>query len=498
MSISFSNIPSNVKVPLFYAEMDNSQAGYFTQNQRTLLIGQKLAAGSAAANVPVLVSSVDQAKSFFGQGSMLAAMMNAYRQNDGFGEVWCLPLDDDGAAVAATGTVVVTGTSTAAGTLVLYVAGQKVNVAVTASMTATQVATAIAAAINANADLPVTASSSTGTVTLTARNKGLAGNDIQVILNYYGASGGEVTPAGITVTPNAFASGATNPTLTTAITNMGDEPYDFIVLPYNDATSLNALQAELNDSTGRWAWNRQVYGGVFGAMRGTLSALTTFGGNRNDQHASIFGYEADVPNPVWEVAAAYGARSAKYLSIDPARPTQTGELLGIMPARAGKRWLLTEQQSLLSYGITPGSVGGGVLRIVRGITTYQKNAYNQPDPSYFDVTTLYTSMYILRNLKYRITQKYPRHKLANDGTRFGAGQAIVTPSVIRSELIAAYAEMERDGIVEDSENFQANLLVERDPNNPNRVNVLFPPDYVNALSVLAVLNQFRLQYPQAA
>lgn len=38
MSISFNNIPANVRVPLFYAEMDNSQAGYFTQNKRTLLL----------------------------------------------------------------------------------------------------------------------------------------------------------------------------------------------------------------------------------------------------------------------------------------------------------------------------------------------------------------------------------------------------------------------------------------------------------------------------
>jgi len=36
--------------------------------------------------------------------------------------------------------------------------------------------------------------------------------------------------------------------------------------------------------------------------------------------------------------------------------------------------------------------------------------------------------------------------------------------------------------------------VERDATNVNRLNVLFPPDYVNQLRVFAVLNQFRLQY----
>ena len=42
-----------------------------------------------------------------------------------------------------------------------------------------------------------------------------------------------------------------------------------------------------------------------------------------------------------------------------------------------------------------------------------------------------------------VTSKYGRHKLANDGTRFGSGQAIVTPNVIRGELSAAYYALER-------------------------------------------------------
>lgn len=105
---------------------------------------------------------------------------------------------------------------------------------------------------------------------------------------------------------------------------------------------------------------------------------------------------------------------------------------------------------------------------------------------------------MIRYLRSIITSKYARHKLASDGTRFGAGQAIVTPNVIRGELIAAYGALERDGIVENTELFKQNLVVERDPNNPNRLNVLFPPDLVNQLRVFALLYQFRLQYADAA
>jgi hypothetical protein len=51
-----------------------------------------------------------------------------------------------------------------------------------------------------------------------------------------------------------------------------------------------------------------------------------------------------------------------------------------------------------------------------------------------------------------------------------------------------------NGLVEDLTNFKRNLLVERDPNDPNRVNVLYPPDLINQLRTFAVLAQFRLQY----
>jgi phage tail sheath gpL-like len=138
------------------------------------------------------------------------------------------------------------------------------------------------------------------------------------------------------------------------------------------------------------------------------------------------------------------------------------------------------------------------VRVERAITTYQRNAFAQADASYLDSETLHQLTEVTRRLRSRITNKYPRHKLANDNTRFGAGQAIVTPSVIRGELIAEYAEMEDAGLVENMELFKKYLIVERNATNPNRLDVLLPPDLVNQLRVFAVLNQFRLQYPATA
>ena len=498
MAVSFNYIPTNVRVPLFYAEMDNTQAGYFTQNKRALLVGQKLTAGTASVNTPYLVSTTDQAKTLFGQGSMLARMHALYRLQDAFGEVWCIAVADAGAGVAATGTITVTGPATAAGTINLYIGGQLVQVAVAAADSANSIATNINTAINVAVDLPVSSTVATNVVTLTCRWKGATGNDISVLDSFRGWAGGQSIPAGVALAYSGsgfLTAGATNPTLTgNVITAMGDDEYDFVIHPYTDSTSLDAFQTEYNDSVGRWAWSRQVYGHCYSAMRGTLSALTTAGALRNDPHHTIAGIDNDCPNPCWEYAAAYGGANAVCLLVDVARPTQTTPLTGILAPRAGKRFLLTERQSLLNYGIATSYVSGGLLRVERAITTYQKNTWGQSDPSYLDSETLHTLSEITRRLRNRITQKYPRHKLANDGTRFGAGQAIVTPSVVRGELLAEYADMEEVGLVENRALFAKYLIVERDSANPNRVNVLLPLDLVNQLRIFALLNQFRLQY----
>lgn len=501
-AISFNYIPTNVRVPLFYAEMDGSQAGYFAQNKRALLIGQKLVAGTQAVNTAVIVSTTDQAKVLFGQGSMLARMHALYRQQDPFGEVWCIAVADAGAGVAATGTITVTGPATAAGTISLYIAGQLVSVAVASADAANTIAASINTAINAATDLPVTSTVATNVVTLTCRWKGLTGNDITVQDSFRGASGGQALPAGVALAytgSGLLTGGTTNPTLTgSVITAMGDDEYDYVCNPYTDSTSLDAFQTEYGDTTGRWSWSRQVYGHVYAALRGTLSTLTTAGALRNDSHHTIAGIDADCPNPNWEYAAAYTGANAVCLNADPGRPTQTTPLNGILAPRAGKRFLLTERQSLLNYGIATSYVSGGLLRVERAITTYQKNAFNQADTAWLDSENAHQLTEITRRLRAKITTKYPRHKLANDGTRFGAGQAIVTPSVIRGELIAEYAAMETDGLVENTALFKKYLIVERNANNPNRIDVLLPPDLVNQLRIFALLNQFRLQYPATA
>ncbi|MCF5352042.1 phage tail protein, partial [Pseudomonas syringae] len=93
MAISFNNIPSDVRVPLFYAEMDNSAANSASASMRRLIVAQVNddVSGPELGSL-VLVPSVALAKNIGGQGSMLASMYETWRKADPPGAVWCLPL----------------------------------------------------------------------------------------------------------------------------------------------------------------------------------------------------------------------------------------------------------------------------------------------------------------------------------------------------------------------------------------------------------------------
>lgn len=498
MTIQFPNIPQNIRVPLFYADIDPSRANTGTVNQRALIIGQVTSSGTGVPNAPVISQGVADAKTVGGAGSMLALMTQAYRARDGFGEVWYLPLADDASGVAASGSIAFTNAPTATGVLSLYIAAfagsPVVSLVCTPTMTVAQLATALTAAINAQTDLPVTAAvdgTTTSKVNITAKNKGLAGNDIDIRLNYRGAAGGEVMPAGLAVTITQMTGGATNPTLTTALASLGDMLFDFIAMPYTDTTSLDAVKSFLSTTTGRWSWAQQLYGHAFGGYRGTLATCQTFGAARNDEHASIIGFN-DSPTPAWILAADLTAAAAVSCRADPAQPMQTVTLASFLAPPVASRFQLTDRNTLLYTGISTFTVADdGTTALENVITTYQKNSFGQPDNSYLEVETMHTLTAVLRSLKTVVTTKYARKKLAANGTRPAPGSNIVTPNIIKADLIADYQGMQDDkGWVQGAAVFAQGLVVEQDQSNPNRVNVLYPAVLIDQLRIFALLMQF--------
>jgi phage tail sheath gpL-like len=358
----------------------------------------------------------------------------------------------------------------------------------------------------------LTISASTGTISMGAAVTGVGvpanttivsqtsgtpgGNGVYVTNNVTTLAGVALTFTGISGPANFLHGGAGVPIFDKAIANLGEKQFEYVALPYTDSTSLNAWELEYGfEDVGRWGWRRQLYGHIFAARRGIYPDLLTFGNTRNSGVTSVMGVEMTSPSAVFDWVAAYVAKAQRALTNDPARPLQTLSLNTVKLAPLQDRFDTIELNSLATNGIATQKAGSDHQPMIsRESTTYHLNLYGFRDDAYELVTTLATLARLIRNQRYAITSKFPRVKLADDGTRFGPGQAIVTPGIIKGELIAEYVQDEWDGLVENLQAFKANLLVERDPNDPNRINVLYGPDLINQLRIFAVLAQFRLQY----
>lgn len=487
-NVSFNGIPVDIRTPGQYIEIDNTRAvgGIPQQARKILILGQRFAAGSVAAATPVRVMSANHGAGLFGRGSQLAAMIAAAKAANASTDMWACALDDLVAGVAASGTLTITGAPTAAGTLNLYVAGIATKVGVAANDTNTVTATNIAAAINANPDLPVTATSALGVVTVTARHKGENGNYVDLRVNFYD---GEALPAGLAIAIVAMTGGTGNPDVTLALAALGGDQYYTIITAWTDAANMTALEAFLLT---RWGPMSQKTGSAFGCVSGTYSGLVTLGHARNSPMSLLFGIY-DMPVAPWIAAATWGSVIEFNGAIDPARGFQTLLLPGLMAPPVKSQFTRDQRDILLHNGISTFTVdqGGNVL-IEQVVTTYQTNAYGIPDVSYLKLNSVWTADAIRYAIRARIALRFPRHKLANDGTNFAPGQAIVTPSIIRAELIGLFREMEEAGLVEDFNQFKNDLLVVRSTANVNQINAVIPPNLVNQFDVFAASVQFRL------
>jgi phage tail sheath gpL-like len=490
MTISFNQIPTTQRVPFVYVEFDNTRAvsGPSIMPYKQLVVGQRLSTGTVDELTPVRVTNAAQAKTYFGAGSMLANMLEKTFANNTSSETWAVAMDDLVAGTAATGSITVGGTISA-GTFYLYIAGRRISVGVATGDDAGDVATAIVAAITADTDLPVTAEVNGSTaeqVDLTARHKGLNGNYIDLRHSYYDD---EALPTGMTLTISAMASGAGNPDADDLWAALGDEHYNVIAWPWTDTASLVSLETELAD---RNSPLRMIEAAAVTAYSGTHSAIGTFGDSRNSQFLTVMN-ASGIPQQPCEMAAALSAVVTYYGQIDPARPFQTLKLTGILPPLVTDRFTMQENNLLLFDGISTFMIdAGGNVLIQRLITTYKTNGFGAEDISYLDLNTMLTLAYLRYDFRNYILRKYPRHKLASDGTRYGAGQAIITPKIGKAEAIARFRVWEDQGLVENIDQFKNDLICERNEGDPNRLDWMLPPDLVNQFRVGGVQIGFLL------
>ncbi len=499
--ITFNNIPDTVRTPGVYVEIDNSRAlqGLVANPHKVLIIGDGIVGeGTKPLLTLEAITRDNLADGYFGVGSPLARMCNIFKDNNPNTELFAIrvsggttqasavlnfsiPISFAGGAVSTNNEVVR-----------MLLNGQKANLTLTSNWSAEDICSGYETLINGDSTYGFTATRTSGVgeshlLQISNVFSGELGNYADVRFNYYQGESfptcfDSVSDGDIITT--AFGGGAGNPDIGDVWPIIQNEQFQHIIQPYIDSANLTEIENELAD---RFKPLEDKGGHGYTCVRGTQASCTTLGNSRNSPHNTISGmYNSPTPPEHW--AAAWGAIASEKLNADPARPLQYLKLTNILPPPQVDRFTRTERDILLYDGIATWVVdtGGNVL-IERSITTYQTNAAGIIDPSYLDITTLFTLLEIRYQVKARLTTRFiiPRFKLADDGFPVSPGSFVATPSTVRQEMVALFTTLRDVGLIENLKEFIDNLIVERDATDRNRVNILLPPDLINQFRVIA-------------
>ena len=462
-NISFETLPASIRKPGKYFEFDTRLAVRTLpgNRQRVLIVAQRNPDAAHPPLVPVDVFSDVEARLLAGQGSQAHMMVRAAIRTYPYIALSMILLDDDPAGLAAEGKIEFSGTAGGSGVASLAIGNEIVRVAALRDDTAAIVAASLAAVINKHERLPVTAVAAAGTLTLTARNKGAAGNLIPLALT-------ETVPD-MEAVVTAMAGGDVDPDIAPALTAVYAAGHHIIITPYAQQESLFVLREHLESVS--HALEERGCTGVYG-WTGTLAQGNTLARKINSGRIT-YGLVPGTTSLPWEVAAAYGAEIAS--EEDPAKPLNTLVLAGIAAPPLDRRLGRVEQESALYNGGTPLEVvAGEQVQIVRAVSTYIVDRQGVEDIALLDITTIRTLDYVRVALRTRISLRFPREKLSNR-----------TPPKVRSEIIDVLLKLEELEIVENVKENLDGIIVERDSQDPNRLNARIPVDVVNGLHVFA-------------
>ena len=375
-SISFNEVPANIRVPGVYIEIDNSLANNAEDLQRVLIIGKKIG-GDTADNTVVSTVTPEAAADRFGAGSEIHEMVTAFFEQ--------------------------------------------------------------------NIALPM------------------------------------------------YSVSVIDSDLASALAATGDDQYHHIVCAFNDEANVRVLADFLQE---RYHALQQIPGLAYIAKKAVHSALVAYGELFNSPFISVMpvnalcdAAKADLTEA--QLASAWAGQISASLAIDPCRPLQTLPLNKVY-SKAASEWEFSERNLLLYSGVGTYRCNNAKQAFIeRPVTTYKENAAGTADDSYLDITVPATAMFFRQKQRSRILSKFARHKLAKDGTKFAPGQAVVTPGIIKGELLALYRELEYSAIVQDFDGYKASLIVELDADNPSRINIQDSPQFVNGMIIYAGKAQFR-------
>jgi len=472
----FNTIPGNLVAPIITFEVNSG--GKFSNESRGLIITHKATGATMADNVATFPASRKEARQLAGKNSILSDM---YRRMSRAGaqNLWIMAAAASGTAQVRT--ITIDTVPAAGGVGIMGVAGERLQITLGAGDTVTDAATALAAAINAyydpltEAELPYTATSALGVVTMTAAHEGaiFEGVDVWVDDTVANAFDGNVTLA--VTTP-----GAGDPDLSAALAAIDEQNWDWIYIPFSDDANFTRYETLLSDVSGRWAWNQQLYGHVFTAKRASTAALTTYGDAKDTRHVSTLWSFADSGDstPIWGVLAEQMGRLHNWLS-DGANGGVTRGHEGLVAEgqnapRDVSTWPQYEtRNTFVQLGMSTWRVNGvGKVELDKVITHHQTES-GAPDTVFRDIQSIAQLTYGLRKMRADLAFNHSNQISASDDT-LNENLPVSTVQDVEGTLTHSYNELVGQGVFRGARAFGEAVTVTRDADNPNRYNIFAP------------------------
>jgi len=463
------------------------------EDQKILVIGQKLSTGSATEKI--LYEDVTKAdvNTLFGKGSFLqnslSGIFDVFQRSGSIKlpRVDVIPLDDVIAGVKATSTLIVSevGGSTNAATVtgnIEVIIGSKflytfpITIADgQAIVTGTgNIADAIANAINDNDELPVTAVNVAGTITLTCRHKGTIGNGITFRVKGLSYDGANYVLGNVKIAITAFTGGVTDPTVTTILSVVGDKRYQTITHPIEYGIVFSVT----NFLDNRFNVDNDIQDGVcIVSNTDTTSNLKTALSSLNSQSLVYF-CNKKVSESMYNGSTVIDldfVSSARFAAIRALRLTEDANIIRFVASnvqskdlRGGKHISTLPYPNTPVYAISPietiygftqteiqelEDLGGSVMgnnnvgnQILLGdiVTTYKTDAQANPDPTWHYLETVDTlsisAEYMFNNLK----QDFAQSRLT-EGNLIN-GFTMVNEIAFKGQLKKYYIDLSEEAI----------------------------------------------------
>lgn len=463
------------------------------EDQKLLIVGQKLSAGIAVSGIVKTNVQQTEIDTLFGQQSMIAEQLRQSFKillesgSAKIPRIDALPFDDEGGSTAAQGKITVTekggpvGTASESGTVTIIIGSEQqysIEYGITEGDAFADIKTGIAAAINATT-CPVTATVNVDDIEIDFNHGGTVGNAIGLGFSGTTNDGTDDVIGNVIFDLTGFTGGATDPTSTDVQTALGliTERYQNICAP--NQWAIADIKTFLNN---RFNVDNEILDG-FGITEkiDTKTNLITYSNNLNSASIIPFGdssistdtyigpiyREFDFVMPchfgvIKALRRTVGANLVRYVVNGQTFDLVGGSELASLPYHNTPLYNINTVDSSLGFSKTDISQlnDGGVsvfgnnisnTQVILGsvVTSYQKNTQGQDDPTWHYANTVETvsvaAEYIFNNLK----SDFAQSRLTTGSLKAGRGNA--NRDSIMARLKKYYLDLGEMQIVRDDD-----------------------------------------------